>query len=232
MVFFPGTGQAQDIFEWAAAVNGSWGDNARWNKISGLGNPPPGVDDEARFNETGTYTVTFPSSVNSGELVVSAGNVTFRSAGTDQQYRLSQDAFVRDRSELTLGAAGDSLDLSSDLLWITRGGTVNILHGSEVSTGDALIASASLIVDGAESFFRAPGIAINSFDASGRLILRNGARGNLNGPVTLDALSTDAASLTVESGAELEFNATLRVGHPDGTDGSGGTVTATVAGGG
>jgi hypothetical protein len=226
-----------DIFEWTNPVSGNYATAVNWTLVGAGGAPPPNAGDEARFNEAGTYTVTFTAPEASDFLNLTAGNVTFRSSGTDRTYSLitgAMDATISGGT-LTLGVASDPLNLTvGDILTVNGAATLNVNFGSDVNTSLLLLAqnggNGTIVVDGAGSQFN----VTNAFSAgqngnTATLTYRNAATGSL-GALTLanSGNAASAATLNVESGAMVTAG-NLSVG-PSSSAAATGTVNIEGAG--
>ena len=117
------------VFEWTNPVSGDYFDAGNWTLINGTGTAPPDTQDTARFNESGSYQVRFLIDEASAALDMDLGNVTFRSIGANRDYNVSGDIDI-DNASLTLGVAGDPLDLFAGQRLDVTNGAVSVRHGS------------------------------------------------------------------------------------------------------
>jgi T5SS/PEP-CTERM-associated repeat protein len=210
-IFLSAAAQAA-VLEWAEPKDGNFHVADNWALFGRPGAGPPGVGDEARFNEAGDYTVSFINNESSDLLDLSAGDVTLRSSGTDRQYRLTSgvaDASVSGGT-LTLGVDRDPLSLLvGEAVSVRNGGTLNITSGSVVDAGWLVdgAGDATIVVDGAGSELNTRETTSVNFglDGIGTLTYQNGAEGDLRGLLQLAnfAGAGNRGNLNVLSGAKL-----------------------------
>ena len=222
------------VDRWKDANSGSFADGTRW-----VDGSAPTATDSARFEVPASYDVLFDSDPVNDDLYVSDGVVRFLGDGGARLYSVTgasgnQDFEVTDGAALTLGAVGQPLDVlvGSDLV-VQRGGRLDILYGSEVTTNDLQVglfsgADSELVVGGPGSSLTVTGGGSHFLGwagSRGDLVFWNSANGSIAGRLCLplSIIDNSQGNLRVESGATVSME-TLIVGA-DGKTGQRGTVT-------
>ncbi|MAT72149.1 MAG: hypothetical protein CMJ58_21795 [Planctomycetaceae bacterium] len=201
-----------DDFEWSLPLDGFFISAGPWTRLTGTSSPPPGSGDLAIFNEAGAYTATFTNNRTTEDLQIDAGDVTFRSSGTDRTYSLTGDA-VLDGGDLVLGVAGDALDLNvGNVLRVRDGSRLDIEHGSDVAvTGQLRVGAHSsgdgtVVVNGSTLATSANNAAIIGASGSmGQLQLVSGSKGTIgsNLHIAASAVTGSSGSVSVSTDSTL-----------------------------
>lgn len=208
-----------DDFEWSVPLDGFFISPGPWTRLTGTSSAPPGAGDLAIFNEAGTYTATFTNNRTTEFLEITAGEVTFRSSGTNQTYSLSEDATING-GQLNLGVNGDPLDLDvADALQIHGGGRVDVLHGSDleagrIQVGTNIAGDGTLLVDsGTLTTTSTSASAIGSFGSNGQLLLNNSVKAILGSDlnVAVSNFVGTSASISQNDSSLLDIDGDLNL---------------------
>lgn len=214
--FSPHRSHADD-FEWSAPLDGFFISPGPWTRLTGTSSAPPGTGDLAIFNEAGTYTATFTNNRTTQSVRFDAGDVTFRSSGTDRTYTLTDDVIL-DGGDLDLGVAGDPLHLAvEDFLIVRDGSRLEIEHGSDVdvqgqlrvgvhSSGDGTV-----IVDGPGSSLTTAGdnsTVVGGSGSMGNFQLVNSSTGDIGGNLNIAASGVQGSSGSVSVGSNSTLDVT------------------------
>lgn len=213
--FSPHRSHADD-FEWSAPLDGFFISPGPWTRLTGTSSAPPGTGDLAIFNEVGAYTATFTNNRTTQSVRFDAGDVTFRSSGTDRTYTLTNNAILSG-GDLTLGVAADPLHLNvQNALQLYLGSRLEIEHGSDVSVqgplriGASSLGDGTLIVDGSGSSLTTSASStavIGSSGSMGNFQLVNSSTGDIGGNLNIAASGVQGSSGSVSVGS----NSTLDV---------------------
>jgi T5SS/PEP-CTERM-associated repeat protein len=221
---------AQTTYNWNP-LSTNFGSSFNWSPGGG----PPGELDTAVFNTGAASTVTFNYSPFNASLQHQSGNTTFASSGGVHTYTPTGSGTAVNVSggSLTLGTSGNPLHLAINNNLSVNGGTLNVLHGSQVTaallSGFGFAGSTGTInVSGTGSALNLTNtsttVSIGNTGGTGTLTFSDGATGSLH-RLNL-GVSTNAATqgtLNVLSGSNVTTGL-MGIGT------SAGTGTVTVSG--
>ena len=219
-----------DTFEWTNAVNGDFGDPARWTNTTGLSFAPPNTGDLAEFNEVGPYIITLSGNHNIDELHVFDGDVQFSSTtGVVRTLNVSTgnaDANISG-GNLYVGTASNPVFLNLPNVNTVGPNNISVMNIGSGSDGLVHVSGADSRLD----VLGATGHNIGLSGATGTLNVEFGATANygVNGTLNVgdSAVATSLGIVNVQTGG------TLNTGHIDlATLTSAATGSMTVDGGG
>jgi hypothetical protein len=215
--------------DWSNTAGGNFGAGTNW-----AGGIVPGTTDLARFNLNNTYTTNFDIGPTNAALLVSLGNVTFRSNGTNGRvYNVSGTASV---SAATLGLSVTSTGTMrlaiAGLLTIGGAGNAFVSSGDDLSSAGMDLGTAAgngtLSISGSGSTFTSTGatsVDIGNGGSTGNFSLSSSATASIGGVLTVGegASNNTLGILSVSTGAKLTTN-NIQIGTA-GHAGQSGTLT-------
>jgi autotransporter family porin len=193
---------------------------SNWQLVpnTGSGTAPPGASDNALFDQSATYNVSWDSLTGhrtNAALNLTAGNVTFLSTSSGPYtYTLTGQATIR-TGTLNIGSSATNRHnlTTQGSLNVRQSGTLNIRFGSHVTVGTLQLGSetpGTIVVDGTGSTLASSGVShsIGLNGGSGTLTFQNNAIGNFTGNLRLadSIVANSTASLSVLTGASLTVN--------------------------